>query len=283
MQRIVGAILLAIGAAYAVVILARAWRDREAVRAERGNPVLLCALEVPIFFAATLGISDFLLHTLLLRRLKVTEDERLPGTLIASGLVPGAVIAFVLLRADNPLELRTLLLCCGAMICGCLLGARLVAGLDGKKIRKLMAFALMASMAALIVKMIVSAGTSGSATGLTGAQLALAVPFAFAMGVASMLGVPTKPAGTALFLLLGLSPLTTLTLVLVMCCIGPMVGGIAVLRAGRFHRKTVCAAVVFGTLGAVIGCLVAISLNALLLNILLLVVMLIAIISFLKK
>ena len=145
-----------------------------------------------------------------------------------------------------------------------------------------MACALMASMAALIVKMIVSAGASGAAAGLSIAQLAIAVPFAFAMGVASMLGIPTKPAGTALFLLLGLSPLTTLTLVLVMCCIGPMFGGVAVLRGGRYHRKTACAAVVFGTLGAVLGCLFAISIDALLLNILLLGVMLVAVISFLR-
>ena len=82
MQRIIGAILLAIGVSYAAAILYRAWRDREAVRAERGNPVLLCALEVPVFFAATLGISDFLLHTLLLRRLRRRRLPRRPGSLL---------------------------------------------------------------------------------------------------------------------------------------------------------------------------------------------------------
>ena len=75
-----------------------------------------------------------------------------------------------------------------------------------------------------------------------------------------MLGVPMKPAGTAMFLLLGLSPLNTLTLLLVMCCIGPFGGAVPVLKSGNYHQKLVCAAVLGGSLGAVLGSLLALSL-----------------------
>ena len=87
----------------------------------------------------------------------------------------------------------------------------------------------------------------------------------------------------AMFLLLGLSPLHTLTLLLVMCCIGPFGGAVPVLKSGNYHQKLACAAVLGGSLGAVLGSLLAISLPAALLNILLLAVMLIAIVSIFRE
>ena len=97
-----------------------------------------------------------------------------------------------------------------------------------------------------------------------------------------MMGVPCKPTLTALFLLLGLSPMCTLTLVLVMCGLSPVVGGAKFVKSGMYHKKTVLAAMTTGTVTAVIGCLIMITLPAMVLNIILLIVMLIAIISMLK-
>ena len=99
-QRIIGWVLLGLGLSYGAAILLLARRDRELLRGEAGRFPLLCALEVPIYFLATLGISDFLLHTLVLKRARLTDDERIPGTLVAAGVTPGAVISFTgLLRA----------------------------------------------------------------------------------------------------------------------------------------------------------------------------------------
>lgn len=282
-HQIIAWLLLGLGLVFGAVLLRRGWREREALRQERGRMWLLCALEVPIYFLATLGISDFLLHTLLLRRGRLTADENLPGTLIAAGLTPGAVIAFALLQGENPVELPTLLLCCAGIAGGSVLGARFVRRLDGGKIRRIMAVALIASMAVLILKLILSAGASGAATGLSPWFLALAVVFSLFWGAVNMVGVPMKAAGTAFFLLLGMSPLSTLTLVLVMGCLGPMSGSVEVIRGGRYHRKTVCAAVIFGSLGAVLGCLFTVAISPLALNVLLLAVMLVAIVTMLRK
>ena len=98
-----------------------------------------------------------------------------------------------------------------------------------------------------------------------------------------MLGVPTKPAATALLLLLGMSPLSTLTLTLVLGCITPMSGGAAIVRSARYNRKMVLAAMTSGSAAAILGCILAVSLDAMLLNILLIAVMLIAIVSIFRK
>ena len=278
-QRAIGFFLLVVGIGYGIAILVSARRNKAAFAAEHGRFSILAFLEMLVYFCATLGISDFLLNTLIFRHLRLADDKKLPGTLCASCLMPGAVIACFLLQADNPVELRTLIPCSVAITVGSLTGSRFVSGLDGQKVKKALGYALIASMAALIIRIIVSQGTPGTLTGLSGGRFVFAVIFSFFWGAINMLGVPMKPAGTAMFLLLGVSPLSTLTLVLVMCAIGPFGGGIPVLKLGNYSRKLTCAAVIFGSLGAILGSIFTLSLSAMLLNIILLGVMLIAVIS----
>ena len=114
-QRILGAVILAAGILYGLVILAGTYRNREQLRTGHGSLPLLAALEAAVFFCASMGISDFLLNTLTAKKLRLTDDKTLPGTLVACGLTPGAVIAFSLLRSENPADLLTLILC-GALL-----------------------------------------------------------------------------------------------------------------------------------------------------------------------
>ena len=282
-QKIIAAIALFMGLMYGGILLYRALRSRSAFLAEKGHFGSLCLWETGIYFCATMGISDFLLNTLLLNKLKITEDKNLPGTLVCACMLPGSVIAFFLLRVENPVQLSTLIPCCIGITAGSLTGARIVTGLDGAKVRRFMTIALIFALAAVIVRIGLSRGAAGTAVGLSGIRLAAAVLLSFAAGVVNMMGVPMKPANTAIFLLLGLSPLSTLTMVLVMACIGPMAGIIPVIKSGAYHQKTVCAAVICGSVGAAIGSMVAISLSAGLLNSLLILVMIIAIISMIRK
>ena len=62
-----------------------------------------------------------------------------------------------------------------------------------------------------------------------------------------------------------------------------MSGGISVIRSGLYNRRLVLAAMTAGSVAALLGVLLAVSLDPLLLNILLLAVMLIAVVSVFKK
>ena len=181
------------------------------------------------------------------------------------------------------LFMATLIPCCAAITAGSAAGAKFVRGLDGSKVRRFMTIALIFSLAALLVRIGLSRGVSGTAVGLSGIRLVLAVVLSFAAGVVNMMGVPMKPANTAVFLLLGLSPLSTLTMVLVMASIGPVGGALQVIRGGAYHQKLACAAALCGSAGAVVGSLLAVSLSAGLLNALLILVMIIAIVSMVRK
>lgn len=284
LQKILGAVFLALGIIWAAVLLTVIRKHRQEAANESGKPLPVMFLtEAVIYFLATMGISDFLMNTIMFNRYHSGDTEILPGTVNLCAIVPGTVIAFTYLRTAEPIETATLIICTACMLAGTVFAAFFLTGIDGKKLKKIIGIALIFSMLALVTKMIVSAGTTGSAAGIRGVRLIIAVAVSLTCGALNMLGVPCKPTLTALFLLLGLSPMCTLTLVLVMCGLSPVVGGVKFVKSGKYHKRTVLAATVTGTVTAVIGCFVMISLPALALNIVLLCVMLIAIISMFKK
>ncbi|MCF0150361.1 MAG: hypothetical protein HUJ80_03015 [Firmicutes bacterium] len=282
LQTIFGYLFLASGVVWAALLFKKLLTDK---RPDEGGKPLSTMLitEGIVYFIATMGISDFLMNTIMFNRYKSEDTSRLPGTLMLSAMVPGSFMAYTYLKGSQPLQAVTLLTCTFGMLAGALIGGKLVENLDGAKIKKILGIALIFSMGALIAKMILSAGASGTAAGIGGIRLVIAAVCSFACGALNMVGVPAKPTLTALFLLLGLSPVCTLTLVLVMCGLTPIGAGIRFYSNGMYHRKTVLASLTAGTVTAVLGCMLMISLPALVLNILLLGVMLIAIITTFKK
>ena len=278
-QTILGGALLLAGGIYAAAILIGLYRERALLKEEKGRLGLLGVLEVLIYICASIGISDYLLNTLVFKQGKLGEDKILPGTVVACGIVPGTILAWSLLQADTAVDGRSLVVCGLFVTVGSLIGARLVGKFDGGRIKAVMRVALVVSFLFLIARMILSAGASGTEMGLWGGRLWLAAGMSFLTGVINMFGIPMKPTWTALFLLMGLSPIATLTLVLVMGALTPLAGGVSVLRGGRYHRKMALCAAVFGSVGAVIGTLLAISVPAGVLNLLLMAVMLIAIVT----
>jgi len=282
-QKVIGTLFLVCGLCYAFFMGRSILHRKEEMKKEQGSLPALMGIEFVIYFLCTLGVSDFLLNTLTIRRFRLAEDKDLPSCLIAATIVPGTFIAFSFLKAENSVDWLTLILWMVFLAAGGIVGAKIVDRMNGSLVRKIMGIALICSLAALIVKMIVTAGTPGTDTGITGLKLAVMCFMCLIIGFINMLGVPTKPAATALLLLLGLTPLTTLTLTLVLGCITPMSGGASIVRAGHYHKKLVLSAMLAGSAAAILGCILAISLNALLLNIILMAVMIIAIISTFKK
>ena len=284
MQEIIGYVFLMLGAVWAAVLLIIILKHRQDMEKEAGKslPVMFIT-EAAVYFLATMGISDFLMNTIMFNRYRSGDTEILPGTVNLCAIVPGTVIAFTYLRTAELIETKTLLICTFCILAGAVFGALFLTGINGKKLKKIIGVALLFSMLSLVAKMIVSAGTTGSAAGISGVRLVIAAVVSILCGGLNMIGVPCKPTLTALFLLLGLSPMCTLTLVLVMCGLSPVVGGVKFARSGMYHKRTVLAATVTGTVTAVIGCLVMVSLPAVVLNIVLLCVMLIAVIIMFKK
>lgn len=279
LQNVLSIILLIGGICYAVAILYRASKDKEAFREEKGKLSFLAPIEMIIYFFGASGISDFLLNTLTIKKLKLMEDEKLPGTLVACCLMPCAIFSFTLLRRADAIDIWTLIPCAIAISIGSYIGSRLVNRIDGAKIKKIMAVALAISFVILVIRIIISKGASGTETSLTGIKLIIAVTLCFVTGLINMFGIPMKPTWTALFLILGLSPLSTLTMVQSVGYFGPLSGGFNIIKGGKYHQKMAVSAVIFGAIGAIIGVTIALSISPTMLNIVLLLVMALTIYS----
>ena len=282
-QEILAVVLLIVGIAYGSAVLFISHKNKELLLSENGKLSVLSVAEAAVYLCASFGISDYLLNTLVFKHNRCGDDRLLPGTLVAGCVTPGAIIAFSLLRADsNPIDAKLLMVCSAFVIAGSIVGSKLVGKFDGARIRKIMQIALVCSFLVLLIRMIVSIN-AGGATSLSGAKLIVAAVACFVTAAINMFGIPMKPTWTALFLMLGLSSLTSLTLVLLIGALGPVAGGIRTLRAGIYHRKMVLCATITGSIGAILGTFFAISIPSAVLNLMLMAVMLIAIITMFKK
>ena len=239
--------------------------------------------EAIVYFFCTIGISDFVMNTIVVRRLKLAGPETLPDNLITAGIVPGSFIAFLYLRTAPLVDVKTMLVFMGGLALGSFIGSRAVGKMNGEAIRKALVVLLIGAMIALIVRMILSSGEPGTATALSGAKLALLGVLTLIFGFTNMLGIPAKPFTTTALMLLGMSPITTLTLLLGSVPISVVTGGINVVRRRRYNKKMALSAVTIGCVTAFIGTMLAISINAVALNIILIGVILIAVISLVKK
>ena len=282
MQRILGTAVLAVGAFYFIMLLREALRDKERFAAGRGKLSWLMPAEALVYFLGASGIPDYVMNTIVARRLRTATDKELPGTLVTATLVPGSIIAFSLLQSEGVVHWTVLVFCGLASMAGSLLGVRLVSRFEGTAIRKIMAVALIFSLVALIARMILSRGAMSDVTALSAPKLAAAVIIIFFTGIVNMFGVPMKATWTAIFLMFGLSPVSTLTMTLVLGCLSPLTGGFSMIRSGNYHQKTAVSAATAGAVGALLGVIFALSLAPLALNIILILVMVIAIVTMLK-
>ena len=283
-QQILAYVILVRGLIYGGVMVYISCRNRDKLALEKGNIPVLIASEIAIYICASVGLSNYILNTLLFKHAVKGDDKLLPGTLVAGCVTPGAIIAFSLLRADvNPIDTKLLIVCAVSVIAGSLVGSQMVGMFDKTRIRKIMLAALIFSFIVLVVRNIVSIGGGNTATSLSGIKLVIAAVLCFVTTTINMFGIPMKPTWTAMFLMLGLTSLTSLSLVLFFGSIAPLAGGIRALCADRYHRKLVLCTVVGGSAGAILGTFLAISIPSAVLNILLLGVMLIAIITMAKK
>ena len=283
LQYIIGTLFLAAGIIYAVYILKDAITEKAAFNAQPGNLKVILIAETIVYFFCTIGISDFVMNTITIRRLKLAEPETLPDCLITAGIVPGAFISFLYMRNAGAMDNLTLLVFIICMAVGSFLGSRAVGHMKGETIRRAMVALLSLSVLVLIARMVMTQGAANTEVALRGVKLVILALTTLVFGFTNMLGIPAKPFLTTALLLLGLSPIATLALILGAVPISVVTGGINVVSRKRYNKKHAVSAVTAGCAAAFVGCMLAISLNAAALNVILIAVIIVAIISLIKK
>ncbi len=270
------------GIIYAILLIKGALDKDKGMAKEKGSFAFMAAFEAGAYFLGTMGFSDYIFNSLLLKKMKWAEDKRMVGTMVACCIVPNTIIASTYLKNGGNVGIGSLLLCIGGVAFGSFMGSRAVAVVKESTLRIVIGVAMTISICALLFKMVFASGFASAQLSLSTAKLMIVVPVVFVLGFINMFGIPMKPTSTALFLLLGLEPMSALTLMTAMSIASPLSGGIKVVKSGNYNKKFAFAAVTFGTLGAIIGTRFTVSLNANVLSVILIIMMVVATISMLK-
>jgi uncharacterized membrane protein YfcA len=215
---------------------------------------LLAAIGFVTDFLDTLGIGSFAVTTSLFKFFRAVPDERIPGTLNVGHALPTVVEAliYIVIVAVEP---KTLLLLIVAAIAGAWFGAGFVARWPRRYVQIGMGAALLAAAALFILTGIFGShfGLSGTALGLDGVRLWIAVAINFCLGALMTVGIGLYAPCMIMVSLLGMSPVAAFPIMMGSCA---FLMPIASLRFIRFDAISM-RAVLGLTLGGIPGVLIA--------------------------
>ncbi len=173
---------------------------------EKRNLIATSIIGVVANFFDTLGIGSFAPSTTAFKLTKSVDDVLIPGTLNVGDTVPVCIEAFLFFDFVPDMDLLTLV----SMIVASIAGSYLMAGVVSKFNRKKVRYAMFVGMFILASVMLMRwagvgpFGGLGTATGLRGVKLIIAIVANFILGGLMSIGVGLYAPCMALCVLLGL-------------------------------------------------------------------------------
>ena len=167
-------------------------------------------------FLDTLGIGSFATTTALFRVRTTVRDELIPGTLNVGHCLPTFVQALIYI-AIVKVDLTTLVLTILASVCGAWAGVGVVVQWPRHRIQRGMGLALLVAAAILLAKLTRFLPPGGSATGLSGNLLMIAMICNFVFGALMMIGVGAYAPIMIMISLLGMEPDTAFPIMMGSC------------------------------------------------------------------
>ncbi len=194
------------------------------------------AIGFVVNFFDVLGIGAFAPQTALLKFTHQTEDRLLPGTLNVANALPVLLqaIIFITVIKVEPVTLVLMLLSATA---GAILGAGLVAKLAEQRIRRIMGFALLVTAAFMFARSMGWIQGGGTAIGLQGGKLVIAVAINFVLGALMTVGIGLYAPCMALVFALGMSPQVAFPIMMGSCAFLMPMASIRFIREGAYNRK----------------------------------------------
>ncbi|MBZ9634793.1 sulfite exporter TauE/SafE family protein [Clostridium sp. FP1] len=210
-------------------------------------------------FFDTLGVGSFAIITSIVRFLELTEDRTLPGTLNVSCTIPTvleAIIFFTVIKVDK----ITLISMIIAAVLGAIMGADIVARFNIRKVRIGMGLALITVAIIMLSDLLHFMPIAGTANGLTGTRLMIAIGCNFILGALMQLGVGLYAPCMALVYALGMNPLAAFPIMMGSCAFLMPAGSIEFVKKGAYDRKASIAITLFGSVGVLIAAYIVKSL-----------------------
>ena len=221
----------------AAVALIGAWiaRFKRAPELWRTGPVAVVIGAVVNFFD-TLGIGSFAPTTAIVKFLKLTPDENIPGTLNVGHALPTIVQALIFI-AIVKVDIELLLACIAAAVAGALLGAGVVAKMPVRTIRIGMSAALFVAAALFTARNLGLMPGGGDALALPASLFAIAVALHFLFGALMTLGIGLYAPALISLSILGMDPRAAFPIMMGACAFLMPTASLSFIKSGRFDPK----------------------------------------------
>ncbi len=256
---------------FAYLLFRDLWKNRASIKDEPGSLKLLGPVAPVVMFLATMGVSDIVVNTLFYNKCSLVDDKRLPGSLIVPGALPLGVVAIAYLITSS-VDLKVVLTVAICQSLGAALGVRLVAGMKGTVIKKIIGAAMLLTAVFLLLRLAGIGTTGGSLTTFPPGKLIICGVCALLLGAFNMLGMGIKAPMMSLLLTLGLASSEVLAVILTACSFSAVSGGVQFIRRGLYQRRIALVYSTFGFIGIALGFLFVMNLNPMVLQIILLVI-----------
>lgn len=206
-------------------------------------------------FLDTLGIGSYAPTSAAFKLTKSVDDVLVPGTLNVGDTVPVCVEAFLFFGFVD-MDILTLVLMIVAAVLGSIVMAGVVSKFDRKKVRYALfvGLFLLASVVLMRNLGVGPFGTQGTALGLTGAKLVIAVVGNFIFGALMCIGVGLYAPCMAMVLALGMDAGCAFPAMMGSCAYLMAFGnGPKFIREGRYDMVASWTQAIFGTVGVIVA------------------------------
>ena len=210
-------------------------------------------------FFDVLGIGAFAPQTALLKFTKQTEDRLLPGTLNVANTIPVLIQALIFITVIE-VEPVTLLLMLFSAAAGAILGAGVVSKMSEKRIRIVMGIALLITAGFMFAGKMEWIQGGGTAIGLSGGKLVVAVVVNFLLGALMTAGIGLYAPCMAMVFALGLSPQVAFPIMMGSCAFLMPPASVRFIREGAYNRKAALGMAIPGIVAALLAALIVKSL-----------------------
>lgn len=206
-------------------------------------------------FFDVLGIGAFAPQAAALKFTKQTEDRLIPGTMNVANTIPVLCQAIIFIRVID-VDAVTLVLMLAAATIGAVVGAGIVSKLPEKKIQIVMGVALFVTAGFMFASKMNWIQGGGSAIGLTGSKLVLAVVINFILGALMTAGIGLYAPCMALVFALGMSPKVAFPIMMGSCAFLMPPASAKFIKEKAYNKKSAIGMAIPGTIGTLIAALV---------------------------
>ena len=259
MVKILLVLLILLVSYFAYFYLSDIYKTAKAGKMGKKNFIVFGGIGFIANFFDTLGVGSFAIITSIVRFFKLTDDRTLPGTLNVSCTIPTVLEAIIFLTVIK-VDKVTLILMILAAVIGAIIGADVVAKFDVRKVRIGMGLALIAVAIIMLSGMLNFMPVGGTAEGLTGIKLIIAVVGNFILGALMQLGIGLYAPCMALIYALGMNPLVAFPIMMGSCAFLMPAGSAEFVKKEAYDKKASIAITLFGSVGVLIAAYIVKSL-----------------------